>query len=193
MLRLASDWVWDFWIADDGVDFHLFFLHASRSLGDQHKRHRNARVGHATSIDLSNWTVHPDVLGPGHTGDFDQTAAWTGSVVRGDDGLWRMFYTGASFASEWPVFTNTQTVGVATSVDLFHWERRREPIVTADARWYETLGTSSWPEEAWRDPWSTETQTGCGTCCSRRGPTAVRMTTAASSATPRPSISTPGS
>ena len=27
------------------------------------------------------------------------------------------------------------------------------PIVRADPRWYETYGSSSWPEEAWRDPW----------------------------------------
>ena len=26
-------------------------------------------------------------------------------------------------------------------------------MLAADPRWYETLGTSSWPEEAWRDPW----------------------------------------
>ena len=26
MLELTDDWVWDFWLADDGVDFHLFFL-----------------------------------------------------------------------------------------------------------------------------------------------------------------------
>jgi beta-fructofuranosidase len=26
-------------------------------------------------------------------------------------------------------------------------------VLTADPAWYEKFGTSSWPEEAWRDPW----------------------------------------
>ena len=34
MLRLADDWVWDSWIADDGERYHLFFLKAPRALGD---------------------------------------------------------------------------------------------------------------------------------------------------------------
>jgi len=26
VLRLADDWVWDSWVADDGERYHLFFL-----------------------------------------------------------------------------------------------------------------------------------------------------------------------
>ena len=52
MLRLDDRWVWDFWIADTGTDYHLFFLQAPRSLGDQVLRHLNATVGHAVSEDL---------------------------------------------------------------------------------------------------------------------------------------------
>jgi beta-fructofuranosidase len=149
---LPDHWVWDFWLADDGKSFHLFFLHAPHSLGDPELRHRNARIGHATSSDLKNWTFHGLALGPGAAGSFDGTATWTGSVVRAADGLWRMFYTGSRFPSE-TASTNIETIGVATSPDLWTWTRQPGPIVTADPRWYETLGTSSWPEEAWRDPW----------------------------------------
>ena len=63
-----------------------------------------------------------------------------------------MFYTGSRFPSA-TAATNIETVGLATSTDLWSWTKQPGPIVTADARWYETLGTSSWPEEAWRDPW----------------------------------------
>ncbi|SHF73806.1 beta-fructofuranosidase [Kaistia soli DSM 19436] len=149
---LDDHWVWDFWLADDGATFHMFFLHAPHALGDPHLRHRNARIGHATSADLVNWTYHGRAFEAGATGDFDETATWTGSVVRGPDGLWRMFYTGSRFLTP-DTHANIETIGVATSPDLHHWTKQPGPICQADPRWYETLGSSSWPEEAWRDPW----------------------------------------
>ncbi len=63
-----------------------------------------------------------------------------------------MYYTGSRFLSP-DSNANIETVGMLTSPDLFAWTKRPGPIVKADPRWYETLGTSSWPEEAWRDPW----------------------------------------
>jgi len=149
---LEDYWVWDFWLADDGSDYHLFYLHAPISLVDPDLRHRNARIGHAVSSDLQDWTDHGPVLTPGDKGAFDETATWTGSVVRGSDGLWRMFYTGSSFISP-DASTNIETIGVATSMDLHNWTKQPGPVLRADPSWYETLGTSSWPEEAWRDPW----------------------------------------
>lgn len=149
---LDTHWVWDFWLADDGDLFHMYYLHAPKSLGDQHLRHRNARVGHATSADLVEWTDLGPVLGPGGPGSFDETATWTGSVLRGPDGLWRMFYTGSRFLSP-DSNANIETVGVATSTDLHTWTKMPGPVAEADPRWYEKLGGSSWPEEAWRDPW----------------------------------------
>lgn len=145
-------WVWDFWLADDGEQHHLFYLHAPKSLGNPDLRHRNARIGHATSLDLRNWTDHGLAFDAGAPGSFDGSATWTGSVVRGPDGLWRLFYTGSRFLSA-ESNANIETIGVATSPDLFTWTKQAGPICTADPRWYETLGTSSWPEEAWRDPW----------------------------------------
>ena len=148
---LPDHWVWDFWLADDGSDYHLFYLHAAKSLGDPDLRHRNARFGHATSRDLRSWTDHGPIFTPGAEGEFDETATWTGSVMRGPDGLWRMFYTGSYFPDR--SSANIETIGVATSPDLFTWTKAPGPLTRADPRWYETLGTSAWPEEAWRDPW----------------------------------------
>ena len=149
---LPDHWVWDFWLADDGARFHLFFLHAPRSLGHPDLRHRNARIGHAVSTDLFDWTFLGAALGPGPADGFDGTATWTGSVVRGPDGLWRMFYTGSRFLAP-NENRNVETIGVATSRDLMNWEKQPGPVLVADPRWYETLGSSSWSEEAWRDPW----------------------------------------
>lgn len=149
---LPDYWVWDFWLADDGEQHHLFYLHAPRSLGDPDLRHRNARIGHATSPDLVNWTNHGPVFDAGPPDSFDATATWTGSVVRGHDGLWRMFYTGSRFLAA-DSNANIETVGLATSSDLFTWSKQPGPVLSADPQFYETLGMSSWPEEAWRDPW----------------------------------------
>ena len=158
---LPEHWVWDFWIADDGDRYHLYYLRAPHSLGSPSLRHRNAAIGHATSPDLTDWTDHGTVLGPGTSGDFDETATWTGSVVPGPGGSWRMFYTGAQFVH--PVaFTNIESIGVAASPDLHAWEKRPGPILRADPRWYETLDQGTWKEEACRDPWVYPSQSGDG-------------------------------
>ena len=148
---LADHWVWDFWHADDGVEHHLFYLHAPKALGNPELRHRNARIGHATSTDLHTWTDHGVVLEPGGATDFDASATWTGSVVRADDGSWRMFYTGTRFLLEHAV-TNVETVGRAVSADLASWTKHPEHLPAAP-QWYETLADETWHEEAWRDPW----------------------------------------
>ncbi|MDT0157951.1 glycosyl hydrolase family 32 [Microbacterium sp. ARD32] len=149
---LDTHWVWDFWVADDGERFHLFYLRAPRSLGDPELRHRHARIGHATSADLTHWTDHGEVLAPGSGGSFDETSTWTGSVVRGDDGLWRMFYTGASFLAP-DANANIEAIGMAFSEDLHTWTKRAGFVLRADPAHYEKLGDTAWPEEAWRDPW----------------------------------------
>jgi beta-fructofuranosidase len=147
-LRLADHWVWDSWLGDDGVDFHLFFLRASRALHDPFRRHRRASIGHATSTDLRNWQLLPDALVHAESPSWDDLATWTGSVIRGPDGVWRMFYTGLSHAENGFV----QRIGVAQSDDLVTWRQPDEPLLEADGRWYEPLDLDSWSEEAWRDP-----------------------------------------
>src|SRR6266536_286792 len=142
--------MWDFWLADTGEEYHLFFLRASRALHDPHRRHRRASIGHARSTDLRDWTLLPDALVPADSPAFDDLATWTGSVVQAPDGTWHMFYTGISRRED----GLDQRIGVATSDDLVTWHKRPEsPILTADPRWYERLGTRNWFDEAWRDPW----------------------------------------
>lgn len=148
-LRLPDRWVWDFWIADTGTDYHLFFLSAPRALVDPTLRHRNASIGHAVSDDLVTWTVLPDALTCGEPGRWDDIATWTGSVIE-VGGTWFMLYTGLSSDSDGLI----QRIGLATSQDLMHWERfGQRPLIEADPTWYEMLGDSTWPDQAWRDPW----------------------------------------
>ena len=149
-LRLEDKWIWDSWYAFDGERYHAFYLHASRALGDPVRRHRNPIVGHAVSDDLTNWTVVRDALIVSDSPAFDSWTTWTGSVIRDDNGLWWMFYTGTSREDGGDV----QTIGAATSTDLMEWAKvSSEPMVSADARWYEKLDKTIWHDEAWRDPW----------------------------------------
>ena len=148
MLRLADAWTWDFWLADDGRSYHLYFLKAPRHIGDAQERHWNVSVGHASSADLTDWTLAPDAIAPAHRPAFDDAATWTGSVVRGPDRTWFMFYTGAGSRER----GLKQRIGLATSADLRHWSRYPgSPVLESDPRWYEGLPDA--PAEAWRDPW----------------------------------------
>jgi beta-fructofuranosidase len=148
-LRLPGSWAWDSWLARDDGEHHLFFLHAPRSLTDPDARHDHAAIGHARSDDLRTWEVLPAALTPAAGPAWDDMALWTGSVARGPDGVWRLFYTGRSHADRGRV----QRIGVAVSDDLTNWSRRGR-ILEADPRWYE-------PPD-WRDPCVIEDPNGDG-------------------------------
>ena len=124
VLRVASSWVWDFWLADDGDQFHLFFLKAPRDLArttGTGTRSSGTR-SRATSPTGSRWpTRSTPSAGPA----FDDLAIWTGSVVR-DGAGWRMFYTGIDRADRGRV----QRIGAAVSDDLMTWTRvSAEPVL----------------------------------------------------------------
>jgi beta-fructofuranosidase len=149
-LRLPDKWLWDFWLAQDGPDYHIFYLQAPRSLKKESLRHWNVSVGHAVSQDLRHWQVLPDALGPSRNeGDWDDYTTWTGSIIR-HAGRWYMFYTGGTRAEKGLV----QRIGLATSADLLQWEKHpANPFLIADPQWYELLNLKLWHDQAWRDPW----------------------------------------
>lgn len=152
MLSVEGRWAWDFWLADDGDSYHLYYLNAPDSLEHEDLRHRNARIDHAVSTDLTQWAPVGNVLAAAGGGADDATACWTGCVVP-HDGAWTMFYTGSRFFPESGPNANVETILAAESTDLDVWHRRGGIAVRADARWYEVFGSSEWREEAWRDPW----------------------------------------
>jgi len=153
MLRLDDDWVWDSWPVhvpeDTATPWHLFYLHAPRSLMDPELRHDHASIGHAASADLRSWTVLPEVARVGSSGSSDDHATWTGSVVRAPGGRWHLYYTGTS-RSTGPY---VQRVLRAVSDDLLAWTKQAGTVVAADPRWYALAGDTEWPDEHWRDPW----------------------------------------
>jgi beta-fructofuranosidase len=122
MLELPDAWTWDFWLADTGSEYHVFYLKASRALLDPARRHRHASVGHARSTNLTNCTELADALVPSDPVAWDDLATWTGSVLRGPDGVWRTYYTGLSHSDDGQV----QSIGMARSSDMTSWQRAEE-------------------------------------------------------------------
>jgi len=158
VLRLDRHWIWDFWFADDGERFHVFYLKAPRSLEDPALRHWNTEIGHAVSVDLTEWRELPDALHPSRGPAFDDYTTWTGSVVRDEQGTWLMFYTGNSHAEG----GRRQRIGCATSSDLVTWTKHG-PLLESDPRWYEQMVDNRWDgAEHWRDPWVFRDPTGEG-------------------------------
>lgn len=151
MLKLSDKWVWDFWLARDGNDYHVFFLQADKSLGDPELRHWNVSVGHAVSQDLIHWTQLADALAPTQGNDEapDSFTTWTGCVIKqGQE--WLMFYTGTMRAEKGLV----QRVCLAKSADLIHWEKSsHNPLVELDPQYYDGLKLAYWHDASWRDPW----------------------------------------
>ncbi len=175
MFDLPGSWVWDYWFADDGDQYHLFFLYASRALHDPDARHYRASVGHAVSTDLVTWTQVEDALVRSDSPAFDDLATWTGSTLRHPDGTWFTFYTGATRA---PGGKNIQSIGYATSSDLLTWSKAPGPVLTASGPWYEQLN-DDWHDEAFRDPWVFQDPDGDGwhmlvTARATHGPTLGR-------------------
>ncbi len=150
-LRLEDHWLWDFWLAKDGPDYHIFFLQAPRALGHESLRHWHATIGQAVSQDLCTWQRLPMDLRPSTETPqaWDSFTTWTGSVFH-HAGLWYLFYTGGSRKEDGLV----QRIGLATSLDLLHWKKHpNNPLITTNPTWYELLDLNLWHDQAWRDPW----------------------------------------
>jgi beta-fructofuranosidase len=150
MLKLTDRWIWDSWFVFDGENHHVFYLSAPRDLIDPNLRHRNPIIGHAVSADLVNWKVLPDAISPSTEPAFDSWTTWTGSVIKDQEGLWWMFYTGTSREDGGDI----QRVGAATSSDLLTWNKvSKNALLDAGNNFYELLDYDKWHDQAFRDPW----------------------------------------
>ena len=155
VLKLKDKWIWDSWYTRAGETWHAFFLMADRSLGDPDLRHFNVTQGHATSTDLRAWDVRGVSLKPSEGPAFDDLTVWTGSVIRGPDGLWHQFYTGGSRAEDALI----QRIGHAVSPDLDTWTRvgadglclDMSPAAAGDYEIEHMIG--HWHDRAMRDPY----------------------------------------
>jgi beta-fructofuranosidase len=122
--------VWDSWIADDRERYHLFFLRAPSDLGGARPAAHGSAHWPATSTDLADWEVHADGPLPA-AGRWDDLAHWTGSAAGGDDGVWRLYYTGLSTRPGHGV--RDQRIGMAESDNPMTWRPAGDrPLVDPD-------------------------------------------------------------
>ncbi len=117
--------------------YHVFYLKAPlepvRNLAD------HTQYAHISTCDFLHWTEHPIALSP-IAGGPDAVSCWTGSIFE-HAGRFFLFYTG--YDKEHP--THPQSICLATSTDLDHWERHNSnPILLADR--------NRFVYSHWRDP-----------------------------------------
>ncbi len=149
VLALGDKWIWDSWYVRDGDVWHCFFLQADKSIGDPELRHWNVSYGHAVGEDLRDWKHLGTCFRPADGPAWDDYTVWTGSVARGDDGLWHLFYTGTGREDD----GKKQKLGHAVSTDLHDWRRVGDgQVLDRDDR-YEEYEPSRWHDRAFRDPW----------------------------------------
>ena len=158
-LSLKDKWIWDFWLARDGQDWHVYFLQADKAIGDPELRHFNVTQGHAVSRDLVNWTHLGTCFRPAEGPAWDDYTTWTGSVIRGGDDNWHLFYTGTSRADA----GMKQRIGHAVSTDMHSWKRMgSEPALDISGPDYEEYRPGHWHDRAFRDPWVMPDPDGSG-------------------------------
>jgi len=146
---LDDKWLWDSWYVQDGETWHGYFLQADKSIGDPEERHWNVSYHHATSRDLTNWTSLGTCFAPAGGPAWDDGTTWTGSVLRGPDALWHLFYTGTSHGDG----RKKQRLGHAISTDLHNWDRVGDGLILDIAEPYEEYDPDRWHDRAFRDPW----------------------------------------
>jgi len=99
--------------------------------------------GHATSVDLKHWTIHPTVV-PVAPGTWEGTAVWSPFIMQKPGGGYIMFYTGVDSLA-------VQRIGIATSEDLFNWTKYSgNPVFRPDTAWSAWDSTIQW--SSCRDP-----------------------------------------
>lgn len=155
---INDKWLWDSWYVHDGELWHGYFLQAPKSIGDPEQRHWNVSYHHATSRDLTDWDSLGTCFAPAAAPAWDDCTTWTGSVVRGDDGIWHLFYTGTSTAEA----AKKQRLGHAVSTDLHNWERVGDGQILDLAAPYEEYAEGRWHDRAFRDPYVIRDPEGAG-------------------------------
>ena len=124
-----GEYVKDYFVIKEGDTFHLFYNVgvASDTQGWQEPNNEKA-FGHATSKDLKIWQHHPRILKV-IPNSFEGQVVSAPSIVK-YKGLFYMVYSGFDDRT-----TGLQSIGLATSKDLYNWERCATNPVNAAPDW----------------------------------------------------------
>ncbi|MBI1797066.1 MAG: family 43 glycosylhydrolase [Candidatus Eisenbacteria bacterium] len=85
-------------------------------------------LGHAISRDLYNWIQQPTVI-PARVDNWDNLKIWAPTIVL-VDGVYYMLYTGVTYQPG--VYDHYQRIGLATSTDLYNWNRLDAPVFSCE-------------------------------------------------------------
>ncbi len=125
MYHHPGEYVTDFCIVKRDDLYHLFHIRGERwtwPVG-----YRELDLGHATSTDLRTWTAHEPVLPAGPVGTWDECGNWAPDIIEVDS-TYYCYYTGSDT-------NNNQAIGLATSTDLFQWEKYPGNPVVVPGAW----------------------------------------------------------
>ena len=126
-----GEYVKDYYVFREADTFHLFYNVGNAGETQQWFEAGNEKAfGHATSKDLKTWEHHPRVL-EAVPGSWEGMVVSAPSIIKHNE-TYYMFYTG--FDDRVP---GKQTVGLATSKDLFTWERHPGNPVYEAPEWTE--------------------------------------------------------
>lgn len=125
MYHFPGEYVTDFCLVQRDNLYHLFHIRGERwtwPVG-----YRELDLGHATSTDLRDWTPHAPVLPAGPAGAWDESGNWAPDIIE-VDGVYYCYYTGSDK-------NNNQAIGLATSTDLFTWQKHPANPVVKPGDW----------------------------------------------------------
>ena len=89
MLIHPGNYIGDTWYYVDNDTIHCFYLTCPNTI----ERHTSWDIAHATSTNLTDWTLHGVILRKGEPDAYDGRCPATGSVIRFKDRYW-LAYTG---------------------------------------------------------------------------------------------------
>ena len=142
MLIHPGNYIGDTWYYVDNDTIHCFYLTCPNTI----ERHTSWDIAHATSANLTDWTLHGVILRKGEPDAYDGRCPATGSVIRFKDRYW-LAYTG-NWNGPQPV------AAMAVSDDLFNWEKLpNNPVTQIDPAYYDDTPRRP-PRDwlHWRDP-----------------------------------------
>lgn len=124
----AGEYVKDYFVLKEAGTFHLFYNVGDAGPTQDWQEPKNEKAfGHATSRDLVTWEQHARIL-PVVPGTWEGQVVSAPSIVK-HDGVFYMAYTGFDDR-----LLGKQTIGLATSANLFDWKRHHaNPIYSAPA------------------------------------------------------------
>ncbi len=122
----AGEYMKDYYVFKEGDTFHLFYnVGVAGPTQDWQAPGNEKAFGHATSKDLVNWQQHPRIL-PVVPGTWEGQVVSAPSIVK-HGGKFYMVYSGFDDR-----VVGKQSIGLATSANLFDWERHpANPVYTA--------------------------------------------------------------